>query len=96
MVETGNTCENYPDGCLYKGCSPTYLIGQSNYQDAGDALELYLVGNPDQVAIILEICFRIAIWLCYSRDLNSSVDQSIVQAFRQIAAKTNGGQNDAA
>ena len=38
----------------------THLIGKDIYQDAGEALELYLVDNPDQVAIS-EIGFGITV-----------------------------------
>jgi predicted chitinase len=70
------------------------LIHKENYRKAGEALNLYLVGNPDQVARP-EVGFKVAVWYWNRRDLNSLADQNTLNAFKQITTKINGGQNGA-
>jgi len=70
------------------------LTHKENYRKAGEALNLDLVGNPDQVARP-EVGFKVAVWYWNSRDLNSLADQNTLNAFKQITTKINGGQNGA-
>jgi hypothetical protein len=70
------------------------LTHKENYQKAGDALDLDLVENPDQVATP-EVGFKVAVWYWNSRELNSLADQNTLDAFKQITYKINGGQNGA-
>nr|AAL34317.1 chitinase [Oryza sativa Indica Group] len=46
----------------YYGRGPIQLTGQSNYQAAGNALGLDLVGNPDLVSTDAVVSFKTAIW----------------------------------
>ncbi|CAF1223092.1 unnamed protein product [Adineta steineri] len=94
MVEQGNNCENYPDGCLYKGRGPLQLTHKSNYEKAGEALGLDLVGDPDQVAEP-EVGFKVAVWFWNDHNLNSLADENTLDAFKKITKKINGGQNGA-
>ncbi|KAL6641408.1 hypothetical protein ACP70R_019589 [Stipagrostis hirtigluma subsp. patula] len=46
----------------YYGRGPIQLTGQANYQQAGDALGVNLVGNPDLVSTDPVVSFKTAIW----------------------------------
>jgi len=50
----------------YYGRGPSLLTWQANYQQAGDALGLDLVGNPDLVSSDPVISFKTAIWFWWT------------------------------
>ncbi|RDZ26924.1 peptidoglycan-binding protein [Lysobacter silvisoli] len=75
------------DGYLYRGRGYTQLTGEGNYRDAGRALGLDLVSNPEQAAE-RDTAQRIALWYW---------EQRVPQAQRDdVSAATeaiNGGTN---
>ncbi|MFD0726241.1 glycoside hydrolase family 19 protein [Lysobacter brunescens] len=79
--------DDVADGYLYRGRGYTQLTGESNYRDAGRALDLDLVGNP-ALAADRGNSQRIAIW--YWQDRVPVADRDDVsRATRAI----NGGDN---
>ena len=89
-TDLGNTQPG--DGKRFKGRGPIQLTGRANYQAAGKALGLDLVGNPETVATP-SVGFRVAVWFWGTRKLNDLADQGTLDAFRQITKKINGGTN---
>lgn len=83
----GNTPEADGDGCKYLGRSPTQLTGRANYEEAGRALGLPLVDQPE-LAELPEHGFRIAAWFWKSRGLNELSDKG---DFRGITIRLAGG-----
>ncbi len=77
------------DGPRFKGRGPIQLTGRTNYTDAGKALGLDLVGQPERVAIP-EVGCRVAAWYWQSRGLNALADQG---DFVGITRRINGGTN---
>lgn len=75
------------DGYLYRGRGYTQLTGESNYRDAGTALNLDLVNNPD-LAANRDNAQRIALWYWDERVPQADRDD-VSRATRGI----NGGDN---
>lgn len=83
----GNTYAG--DGPRFKGRGPMQLTGRYNYTEAGKALGIDLVGNPDRAADV-DVGFLVAAWYWTSRDLNPLADAG---DFVEITRKINGGTN---
>lgn len=75
------------DGYLYRGRGYTQLTGENNYRDAGTALNLDLVNNPD-LASNRDNAQRIAVWYWQERVPEADRDD-VSRATRGI----NGGEN---
>ena len=85
----GNGDESSGDGWRYRGRGPIQLTGRANYKAAGDALNLDLEDNPDQVATP-EVGLRVAAWYWKDRGCNDLAD---ARNFREITRRINGGMN---
>ncbi len=86
-AKLGNTQPG--DGARFMGRGPIQLTGRSNYQRAGAALGLDLVGDPERAAEP-EVGFRIAGLFWKSRRINVPADAGdIVEVTRLV----NGGRN---
>ena len=84
----GNTEKG--DGFAFRGRGHTQLTGRSNYQQAGDALGIDLVNNPDMAAEP-ETAAKIATWYWQSRSgLSEAGKAGDVEA---TTRKINGGLN---
>ena len=77
------------DGRRYRGRGLIQLTGRDNYREAGVALGLELVGNPNQAAEP-DIAVRVALWFFESRDCNDLADRDDVEA---VTRRINGGLN---
>lgn len=86
-ADLGNTQPG--DGVRYKGRGYIQVTGRHNYTEAGNALGLDLVNNP-QLAAQPENAARIAAWYWTSRDINSAADRG---DFLQVTKLINGGTN---
>ncbi len=87
-ADLGNTQPG--DGVRYKGRGYIQVTGRYNYTEAGNALGLDLVNNP-QLAAQPENAARIAAWYWTSRDINTAADSGdFVQVTRLINGGTNG------
>lgn len=87
-ADLGNTQPG--DGVRYKGRGYIQVTGRYNYTEAGRALGLDLVNNP-QLAAQPENAARIAAWYWTSRDINTAADSGdFVQVTRLINGGTNG------
>lgn len=75
------------DGYLYRGRGYTQLTGEANYRDAGTALNLDLVNNPD-LAANRDNAQRIAVWYWQERVPAADRDD-VSRATRAV----NGGDN---
>ena len=62
------------DGSRYKGRGPLQLTGRTAYTEAGKALSVNLVDQPDQ-ASAPDLGFRVAAWMWSSLKLNRFADQ---------------------
>jgi predicted chitinase len=80
------------DGKRFKGRGPIQITGRANYTDAGRALGLNLVDNPERAADF-DVGFRVAGWFWQSRGLNALADLGTLAAFRSITHRINGGYN---
>lgn len=98
-LRLGNTQTG--DGFRYRGRGPVQLTGRSNYRRAGEALDLPLIADPDDV---LEPAtgFRVAGWFWASAHrregqrlvaLNELADRHTLAAYREITRAINGGEN---
>jgi putative chitinase len=67
------TCANYNGGCAYRGRGFIQLTHRYNYQAAGGALGVDLVGNPD-LARSAAHSPRIAVWFWDEHNLNGLAD----------------------
>uniref|UniRef100_A0A0D9XM14 chitinase n=1 Tax=Leersia perrieri TaxID=77586 RepID=A0A0D9XM14_9ORYZ len=77
----------------YYGRGPIQLTGQQNYQLAGKALNLDLVGNPDLVSTNAVISFRTAIWFWMTaQDNKPSCHDVILRRWMPSAADTAAGR----
>jgi putative chitinase len=76
------------DGYLYRGRGYTQLTGESNYRDAGTALNLDLVNNPD-LAANRDNAQRIALWYWENRVPQADRDD-VTRATVAINGRTNG------
>jgi predicted chitinase len=86
-VDLGNTQPG--DGPRYKGRGPIQVTGRTNYEKAGAALGLDLVGHPEQVATY-DVGFRTACWFWTSHHLNDLADKGDIVT---ISKRINGGTN---
>jgi len=82
--DLGNTQPG--DGERYKGRGPIQITGRSNYEQAGKALGLDLVGHPE-IAAQPDVGFRLAAWYWNTRNLNNLADQ---KNFSGITRAVNG------
>lgn len=85
--DLGNTQPG--DGKRFKGRGPIQITGRANYEAAGKALGLDLVGNPE-TASTNEVGFRLAAWFWTKHKLNDLAD---AKKFDAITKKINGGYN---
>ena len=86
-ADLGNTQPG--DGVRFKGRGYIQLTGRANYEEAGRALGLDLVNNPE-LAAEPENAARVAAWYWSSRDINDAADAG---DFRQVTRLINGGYN---
>jgi len=86
-ADLGNTQPG--DGERYKGRGYIQVTGRHNYTEAGRALGLDLVNNPE-LAAQPENAARIAAWYWQSRDINAAADAG---DFTQVTRLINGGTN---
>jgi predicted chitinase len=80
------------DGARFHGRGGLQLTGRNNYQAAGDALDVDLVGNPE-LAADPRYAFATAGWYWDAKNLNDQADDSGIDA---ITRSINGGYNAAA
>lgn len=86
-MDLGNTQPG--DGVKYKGRGLIQITGRSNYSDAGTALGVAFVSNPNLLAAP-EFAARSAGWFWASRNLNALADMG---QFELITKRINGGLN---
>ncbi|MCD9028467.1 LysM peptidoglycan-binding domain-containing protein [Luteimonas sp. BDR2-5] len=86
-ADLGNTQPG--DGERYKGRGYIQVTGRHNYTEAGRALGLDLVNNPE-LAAQPENAARIAAWYWESRGINAAADSG---DFTQVTRLINGGTN---
>lgn len=87
-ADLGNTQPG--DGVRYKGRGYIQVTGRYNYTQAGQALGLDLVNNPE-LAAQPQNAARIAAWYWTSRDINETANMGdFVQVTRLINGGTNG------
>ncbi len=86
-ADLGNTQPG--DGERYKGRGYIQVTGRHNYTEAGQALGLDLVNNPE-LAAQPENAARIAAWYWESRGINTAADSG---DFTQVTRMINGGTN---
>lgn len=87
-ADLGNTQPG--DGVRYKGRGYIQVTGRYNYTQAGQALGLDLVNNPE-LAAQPQNAARIAAWYWTSRDINETANTGdFVQVTRLINGGTNG------
>jgi predicted chitinase len=91
-TDLGNTPEDDGDGPKYKGRGPLQLTGRKNYLEAGAALGLDLVNNPELVATP-EVGFRTTVWFWVTHGLNQLADLDSEDGFKRITHRINGGYN---
>jgi len=77
------------DGHRYRGRGVIQLTGRHNYREAGNALQIDLVAQPD-LAATPAIAFRTAGWFWANRNLNKMADEQDIYG---ITKKINGGLN---
>ena len=81
------------DGFRFRGRGLIQITGRSNYRDAGVALDLELVGNPDLLRQP-EHAATSAAWFWNSRGLNAladdRTDDSDLEDFAEITRRING------
>lgn len=77
------------DGKRFKGRGPLQLTGRANYEKAGAALGLDLVGRPEQAATP-QTGFQTSAWFWRTHGLNELADAG---DFRAITKRINGGLN---
>jgi putative chitinase len=90
----GNGDEASGDGFRFRGRGLIQLTGRSNYQQAGEALGLDLVGSPDRLTS-KEVAALSAAWFWDSRGLNALADHDKpdedMEDFVEITRRINGG-----
>ena len=86
-ADLGNTQAG--DGVRFKGRGYIQVTGRHNYTEAGRALGLDLVNNPD-LASRPENAARIAAWYWESRGINAAADAG---DFTRVTRLINGGTN---
>ncbi len=86
-ADLGNTQPG--DGVRFKGRGYIQVTGRHNYTEAGKALGLDLVNNP-QLAAQPENAARIAAWYWNSRNINAAADAG---DFTKVTRLINGGTN---
>lgn len=77
------------DAYRFRGRGYTQLTGRANYEEAGKALGLDLVGNPD-LAASPEVAAKIATWFWKSRGASEAAQQGDVAGVTRLI---NGGLN---
>lgn len=88
-TDLGNTPEIDGDGERYRGRGIPHLTGHDNYDRAGKALGLDLLGDPDQAAQPA-IAVRIGVWFWTRANLNVAADRDDLKA---TTVGINGGYN---
>lgn len=76
------------DGYKYRGRGYIQLTGKGQYKEAGEALELDLVGNP-ALAADPENASRIAIWY-WNKNVHANAPEDVTQATQLINNGLNG------
>lgn len=93
-LRNGNGPENSGDGWRYRGRGLIQITGRSNYAEAGQALGLDLVGNPDLLLQPAHAAMSAA-WFWASRGLNAladdRTDDNDLEDFTRITKIINGG-----
>lgn len=85
----GNGDEASGDGWKYRGRGVIMLTGKANYEDAGKALGLDLVNNPD-LAADARVGLQIAFWFWKSRDIPPHAQKGDT---KEVRRRINGGKN---
>jgi putative chitinase len=89
--DLGNTQPG--DGKRFKGRGPIQITGRTNYTNAGKALKLDLVNNP-QMAADPKHAFRVSAWWWKTHGLNEISDtDDVTSATRRINGGLNGLQD---
>jgi len=92
----GNGPEASGDGWKYRGRGLIQLTGRANYLQAGQALGLGLVDNPDVLAQDRLLAARAAIWFWNSRGLSALADahegDDETEDFKEITHRINGAE----
>jgi putative chitinase len=82
------------DGFRFRGRGIIQITGRSNYTDAGRALNIDLVANPDQL-LTQPIAAMAAAWFWSSHGLNAladdRTDDNDLEDFTEITRRINGG-----
>lgn len=76
------------DGWRYRGSGLIQLTFKANFIEAGKALSMDLVGNPDRVRNDTETAALVSAWFWAKHQCNNMADTG---AFDQITKKINGG-----
>lgn len=87
--QNGNGPEATGDGWRFRGRGLIQLTGKANYRDAGKALNVDLVANPDLLATP-PLAARSAGWYWHSRSLSEIADKG---EFDIVTKRINGGLN---
>ena len=77
------------DGWAYHGRGPIQLTGRYNYERAGAALDVPLLGHPE-MALQVDVGARVAGWYWATNGCNQLADQGDIGA---ITKAINGGTN---
>lgn len=77
------------DGFKYRGRGLIQTTGRHNYQATGDALDVDLMDNPEQLAAPV-LAARSAAWFWHQHGLNTLAD---LGDFKLITRRINGGLN---
>lgn len=75
----GNGDEASGDGWRYRGRGIVQLTGRSNYAEAGLALDVDYLAQPDLVALPVDACLAAA-WFWHANKLNVLADTSQIDA----------------
>lgn len=85
----GNGSEASGDGWRFRGRGLVQLTGRRLYTDAGSALQLDLVNQPDALLLPLEAA-RAAGWYWQHIDGNTLADPATTLAFERLTTAING------
>ena len=88
--DLGNTVAG--DGSKYRGRGLIQITGRANYMACGEALNLDLIKQPEQLEKPQHACMSAA-WFWATKGLNTLADSG---QFDKITRRINGGQNGAA
>ncbi len=82
------------DGFRFRGRGIIQITGRTNYSDAGRAIKVDLVANPDQL-LKQPVAAMAAAWFWNSRGLNALADDMTgdndLEDFTEITRRINGG-----